>query len=205
MALVDLLYRCPECGHDPMEGEGDEARCPECSRQYHRGDGRTTISISQTGHPSVDIPAAVLVERIERRGGPLTRATTSAGGIHYEAEVLISFRQEEDPVWHKGSLLGFTERMGEPEPGRLVVGDDEVTVRWGDGREQAWGYLEIMAVQAASSALQLSVPGDQLVQFRFLRDSPRRWEDLLRRLVTAAYHREGRGKVVEFQPRIQTL
>ena len=27
MALVHLLYRCPECGHDPMDGEGDRARC----------------------------------------------------------------------------------------------------------------------------------------------------------------------------------
>ena len=22
MALLDLLYRCPECGHDPMDGKG---------------------------------------------------------------------------------------------------------------------------------------------------------------------------------------
>lgn len=205
MALVDLLYRCPECGHDPMDGEGDEAVCPECSRSYHRGGGRGTISISKDGHPRAEVPASALVERIERRGGPLSRATGPDGTIAYEADVLISFRQDEDPIWHKGALLGFSERMGEPEAGTLAVGDQGVTVRWNGGRERTWTYLEILAVQAASSTLQLSLPGDELVQFRFQSDSPRRWEDLFRRLVSAAYHREGRGKVVEFQPRIRTL
>lgn len=41
MALVDLLYRCPRCGHDPLPGKGGSALCPACGSSYSvaRGGG----------------------------------------------------------------------------------------------------------------------------------------------------------------------
>ncbi len=50
MALVDLLYRCPRCGHDPLPGKGGRALCPACGAAYSvaRGGG-IRISVENIG------------------------------------------------------------------------------------------------------------------------------------------------------------
>jgi len=68
----------------------------------------------------------------------------------------------------------------------------------------SWSLLEIRAVQTSSSSLQFSPRGGGLVELRFPYDSPLRWETLLRGALRRAYRREGRGEIVEFQPRIVT-
>ncbi len=162
------------------------------------------ISVTN-GDNSLDyIPAAIIVQNIELLGGPRTRATRGDGVIDYETRVSISRRISEQGIWYKGELRGFSERFGEGEPGALKVSETEVSVRWDDGRRAAWTFLEILSIQAASSTVQLSLAGDELMQFRFENDSPRRWEDLFRWLLQGAYDRADRGKIIEFQPRIRT-
>ena len=204
MALVDLLFPCPECGHDPLTGEGDEASCSDCGRSFERAEGSGGIRIRGDGLPEVTVAASVLAQRIQHRGGPVDRATDGDGNINYDAGVLVSHRTDEDPVWHRGRLLGFAERMGDPQPGVIAVTAQNVTVTWESGASESWSFFEITAVQAASSTLQLSLPEGRLLQFRFISDSPRRWEELMRHLVSSAYRTAGRGRVVEFQPRIRT-
>lgn len=132
----------------------------------------------------------------------MTRATRDDGTVRYSARAEVSWRASEKAVWYRGVLRGFAESMGPKAPGTIAV--DRETVSIDDGRPASgrWPLLDIRAVQAASRSLQLSLPGDELVQLRFLNDSPRRWEILMRLLVTDAYERAGRGRVVEFQPRI---
>ncbi|MGI9626204.1 MAG: hypothetical protein ACR2QM_05155 [Longimicrobiales bacterium] len=204
MPLADLLYRCPECGHDPTEGEGDVVRCPACARSFERGSGDLLLSVQSPDGESQYVPTSVLVGQIEGRGGPLSRATGADGSTSYSAEVMVSWRVTEDPIRHRGELKGFSESMGEPTAATLTVNDDNVSISGPDVEPETWPFLEIRAVQTSSSSLQLSLPGDRLVQFQLPHDSPRRWEDLLRHLVREAYRRADRGFVVEFQPRIVT-
>ena len=204
MALADLLYRCPACGHDPTTGEGDVAQCPECGMVYERGRGDLLLLERPPGGSERQAPVSALVARIEAHGGPLTRATGPDGSVGYEADVMVSWRQSEDPVRYRGQLRGYSETMGEPAPAVIRADDEAVHVVSEGSSSESWPFLEIRALQTSSSSLQLSLPGDRLVQFKFLTDSPRRWEDLLRHLVREAHRRAGNGFVVEFQPRIVT-
>ena len=187
-----------------MSGEGDEAACTACGTRFSRGRGNRVLLEARPDGGTVETPISALVGLIESSGGPLTRARRPDGSIGYSAEVDISWRVAEEPVHHEGKLKGFSELMGEPSPGELSVDADSVTVRTEGEGEDTWRFLDVRALQTSSSSLQLSLPGDRLVQFRFREDSPRRWEDLMRHLLREAYRRAGKGNVVEFQPRIVT-
>ena len=134
----------------------------------------------------------------------MTRATRDDGSVRYSARAEVSWRVSERAVRYRGVLRGFVETMGPAAPGTITVERDTVSVEDGRPGSGSWRLLDLGAVQAASRSLQLSLPGDRLVQLRFLGDSPRRWEILMRRLISDAYERAGRGRVVEFQPRITT-
>lgn len=203
MALVDLCYRCPRCGHDPMSGEGDAAWCASCGIRIERSRGRLLLLLPE-GDRRFDVSALDLCRRIDEHGGPITRATRDGGALEYQARARISWQVSERAVRYRGVLRGFAESMGPAAQGTITVDRERVHVECGDRRAGSWRHLDLGAVQASSSSLQLSLPGDQLVQLRFLDDSPRRWETLMRRLITDAYERAGRGRVVEFQPRIVT-
>ena len=203
MALIDLCYRCPQCGRDPMGGEGDAAWCASCGIRIERSRGRLLLSLAE-GDQRFDVSAADLCRRIDEHGGPITRATRDDGTLEYSAHARISWRVSERAIRYRGVLRGFVESMGPAAPGTVTVDRDRVHVDAGGRHTGSWRHLDLGAVQASSSSLQLSLPDDQLVQFRFEDDSPRRWEALMRRLITDAYERAGRGVVVEFQPRIVT-
>lgn len=204
MALADFCYRCPCCGHDPMRGKGDTARCGSCGVRIERRRGR--LSMTSAGSDiRENISAADLYRRIDDFGGPLARATDEDGRVAYSARALVSWRIREEAVWHRGALRGFAETMGPAAPGSIAVDRETVSIDDGGPGSGRWRHLDLGAVQAASSSLQLSLPADRFVQLRFLDDSPRRWETLMRRLVTDAWMRAGRGRVVEFQPRIVAL
>jgi len=134
----------------------------------------------------------------------MTRATRADGTVRYSARAEVSWRASEQAVWHRGALLGFAESMGPRARGTITVDREAVSIDDGRPASGRWPLLDIRAVQAASRSLQLSLPGDELVQLQFLNDSPRRWEILMRLLVAHAYERAGRGRVIEFQPRIVT-
>lgn len=187
-----------------MHGEGDLADCSVCGTAYARGRGDLLLVERTPDGRERSVPVSDLVTRIEAEGGPLTRATRADGTVAYRGDVLVSWRVSEDPVHYRGQLRGYSELMGEPAPGVLRVDDAGVCLETGAGQAESWSWLDLRALQSSSSSLQLSLPGDRLVQFQFVNDSPRRWEDLMRHLLRDAYHRAGRGFVVEFQPRIVT-
>lgn len=207
MPLKHLLYRCPSCGHDPTEGVKDVAECRACGTSYRRGradPGRILVAPTDGSEPR-EVAPGTLVDAIEAHGGPRTAARAPDGSIRYEADVEASRSEEaERPLRHRGQLLGFVERLGDGWKGRLVATGDALSLLRDGEPVNHWNLLDLGAIQASSSALQISTRENRVFQFRFAGDSPRRWEDLLRWLVAEAYRREGRGEVVEFQPRIVT-
>lgn len=201
MSLSDLLYRCPECGRDPLPGEGDDAHCPDCGAGYARGDRGLEVLVTSTGGETRPVPAYRLTERIRSLGGPLPRATAADGEIRYEAAVTFRPSVSEDPVHFHGRLLGFAERRGEAGEGVLSVVGRTLTLRE-ESRTRAWSILDLRALQGSSSSVQISAADGTVLQFAFPSDSSRRWEELLRLLISRAWSEEGRGRVVEYQPRI---
>jgi hypothetical protein len=207
MSLATLLYRCPLCGHDPVEGRGDEASCPGCGRGFRRGDAGGTLRIVEADGTVRTVPAGQLTRAIEAKGGARSAASGEGGRLSRSAAALRSRSIAEVPLFRRGELVGFWERKGAGERGRVSLEHDRLSfTKEGAAEAEAgdrWELLEIRALQSSSSLIQISC-GGELVQFRFERDSPRRWEDLLRLALQEAWAAAGRGTIVEFQPRIVT-
>ena len=193
-----------------MNGEEDQASCPDCGAEFARGSVGGRIRVTVPGEGSWEVPSPRLTAAISAQGGPESRARDAQGQLLYGARVQARRAEEEHPVWFKGELQGFAERLEAPVVGFLQIGEEGLTLLpppdtaadEGDNPLGHWPFMSLGAVQTSSSSLQISPKEGGLVEFRFLGDSPRRWEDLLRSGLREAYRREGRGEIVEFQPRI---
>jgi len=119
----------------------------------------------------------------------------------------------EEPIRARGETLGFYERLGEEEEGVLELTPERVVLRASRPqalRDQApeasvsWHckLLEIGAIQTSSTSVQIAPRSGGLLHFKFLHDSPKRWEELLQGWVRRAYLGSGLGEVAEFQPRV---
>ena len=202
MALIDLLYRCPRCGWDPLPGVGEAAECPACRTVYARSEGGRGIRVTSPGGTPAELPPQLLTERIEAMGGALPDRSSVEGEIR-RARVRMQRSHGEDPLRWGGRLVGYVERFQQPLEGELRITPREIEFLGAAGEPmEAWALSTLAAVQGASSAIQIRGEDGTLFQFRFLGDSPRRWESLLRIVVAEARRREGLGEVMEFQPRI---
>ncbi len=201
MPLTYLLYRCPRCGHDPVEGRGDAARCPACRTAFARVGGTGRIRVQDPAGESWDVAPAALVDAIDRHGGPLSAVEERDGRPEYTAAAVLRRAREEEPVRVGGRLLGFVERFGQPHDGTLRLRGETLSFTVDGATVGQWNLLDLRSIQTSSGSLQITGE-DGMVQFRFHDDSPRRWESLLHHLIRDGYRREGRGEIVEFQPRI---
>lgn len=204
MSLRDLLYRCPSCGQDPVEGRKDRVRCPACHTIYERGGGPARIRVRVRDGEPRSVPAHRLVQSVQDQGGPFPAARTEDGSIRYESEARVRRARGEGAVHYRGHLLGFAEKLEKGRTATLRLADDilEVTETGGEGVASRWNVLDLRAVQASSSSLQIYTVAGDLVHFRFVDASPVRWEALLQGVLRRAYRKAGRGEIVEFQPRI---
>lgn len=201
MALTDLCYRCPSCGRDPLDGKGDHAWCGSCGTRIARRRGK--LFVSDARHKAHETSASNLVHDIDLHDGFGNGTFRPAPDFLHSARVLVAWRSNERAIRYKGALRGFAETMAPEAPGNIAARRDALSIKTPPAPAGQWSYLELRALQASSSCLHLSLPGDRLVQLRFEVDSPRRWEEMLRALVRDAYRRAGRGAVLEFQPRIE--
>jgi hypothetical protein len=213
MPLSHFLYRCPFCGHDPVrEGRG-EAHCAGCDRSFRPGQGKGTIHVNHPAGEAFEVDASVLKNRLEailgaerpgRSGGEGDASGKVASSpVLRSSEVTMRVAREEEPLYRNGKLLGFVEQSGPKSQGKLAIDPYHLTFRGRNGDAHEWPVLDIRAVQGSSSTVQISPPEGGVVTFRFSSDSPRRWEDLLRRVIRDAWGEAGRGKVTEYQPRIR--
>lgn len=199
MSLTTFLYRCPECGHDPLVERRGRARCGGCGAEIRRGRGG---AILVNGRPRT---AAELARSLDGLGGALPSATEDDDGraVRYRTHVVASRCVGMDPIRSRGELLGYAERWGREVEGTLEA--TEASLRFVPESDSSEALEldpgDLKAVQTSSSALQLDGP-EGLVQFRFVDDSVRRWEALVRTLVRRVWEASGKGQVTEFQPRI---
>ncbi len=203
MALKDFLYRCPYCGRDPLEGVGDEARCGSCRRRYRRGTEPRGIQVIEDDGESEEVSARHLGDRIRELDGDLEAEGGSGGGVILEADVTAQVAEVEEPIRYRGALLGFVERAGPELSGTLRVTGRELQFVPDDGAARQWSLLDVRALQTASASVQISSVEGGVVTFAFSGDSPKRWEETLKRLLRRSWREEGRGEIFEFQPRIR--
>jgi hypothetical protein len=218
LPLINLLYRCPRCGHGTMEGAKDQARCPECGVVFARSGEGGLIFVREPSGGEWDVPGTELTAAIsawEDKGClPGTEGEVSEEGVGSprkemtrEAEVLVRSSGNEAPVFFGGSFMGFAEAMGKATSAKLRLTEEGVEVEYheadtGEKNTSFWPFFEIRAVQTSSSSLQFSPSSGGLLEFRFLADSSYRWERLLRNAIRRAYRKAGLGEILEFQPRI---
>lgn len=202
MALKDVLYRCPLCGADAMEGRKDHAHCSSCGRHYLRGPAPARIRVEEPGGERA-VLAAELVERVGSFAGPVTGDGGEGSGEEVqETPVRVRWAVGEETVRYGGELLGFTERLGPRTEMRLRLTPTALELLGDEDRRRRWNLMDLRAVQVSSSSLQVYTLARELVHFRFLDDSAFRWETLLQETLRAAYREAGKGEIIEFQPRI---
>ncbi len=113
MPLTYLLYRCPRCGHDPLEGEKDEATCSGCGTRYARGGEGGLILVREPSGEVWEVPGHRLTTAMEGWMEEKPSASGVSGASIHESQVEVTQSGEEAPVWWGGELLGFAEAMGE--------------------------------------------------------------------------------------------
>ncbi len=175
--------------------ESDTVRCEGCGRTYDRGEDGDGIRVAEPGGREATASYREIVERIATIPGESGTISTRAA---------VRFSDTERPVRYRSQLIGFFEERGPNHSGRLVLDGVRLRFEPDEGASHEWALRDLRAVQTASSAIQISPQGGTLVSFRLLRDSPRRWEKLLKERLRRVWRSEDRGEIIEFQPRIRS-
>ena len=209
MPIHDMLYRCPRCGHDPLDGHKGRAWCFSCGTRFEQGRGSVIIVRPPKGPPE-QTSATSLLSDMEKMGESLFR----------EARVALGIAEGHDVIRWRGEVLGFSERISWKGEGLIRLEGEALTftpvedtvgpvrrrgrVGFG-GRAEGFSCLlgDIRGVQISSKALQVTLEWGRLYQFEFIDDSPKRWEDLLCLALTHMYMQSGRS-IIEFKPRVVT-
>ncbi len=229
MPIHHMLYRCPRCGHDPLEGHKGRAKCSSCGTRFEQGRGSVIIVRPPEGPPE-QAAASRLLADLEKMGGPSSTKALRKDlaehlcvdldeeGLFREAKIVLGRAEGHDVIRWRGEVLGFSERIsweGEGllrfEGGALAFGPgrDATGFVGRNGRaepgDEADGFScllgDIRGVQISSKALQVTLEGARLYQFEFIDDSPKRWEDLICLALTRFYAQSGQC-ITEFKPRI---
>ena len=202
MPLRHLLFRCPYCGHDPTRGEKDQATCDACGRTFERRGAARRIHVSNGAQKEV-VALSDLVGRVRDAGGAVASARGERGTLHHAAAARERRSTGEEPAYLDGQVIGFFERMTEGDDGTLVLRGDALEFKRGENTN-LWPFARIRALQTASASVQISLEDGSVVQFEFEEDSPYRWEELLKHALRGWFVEQGRGRIVEFSPRITT-
>ena len=220
MPIHDMLYRCPRCGQDPLEGHEGRAKCSSCRTRFEQGRG--AIIVRPPDGPPEEVTASSLLADLEKMGGPGTGRRRgrdpSEAGLFREAGIVLGKAEGHDVVRWRGEVLGFSERISWKGRGRIRLEEDALTFTPGQdpvgslGRKGRAGpdddaeglscrLGDIKGVQISAKALQVTLERGRLYQLEFIDDSPKRWEDLLRLALRRFYARSGQC-IAEFKPRI---
>ena len=216
MPIHHMLYRCPRCGHDPLDGHKGRAKCSSCGTSFRQGRGAVIIVRPPKG-PSERTAASSLVSDVERMGGPGTGEEpgedvgrgVSREGLFREARIAFGRVEGHDVIRWRGEVLGFSERISWKGRGLIRLEGEALTFAPdpASGRKvEEFSCLlgDIRGVQISSRALQVTLDGGRMYQFQFVDDSPKRWEDLVCLALTRLYGRNGQC-ITEFKPRITAV
>jgi len=207
MPIHHMLYRCPRCGHDPLDGHRRRASCSSCETSFEQGRGSTIIVRPPDGPPEPTAASSLLAD-VEKMGGPgfgKDLAKDLSEEILF-GETRIAFGRAEghDVIRWQGEVLGFSERISWKGEGLLRLEGEALSFRPVTGSEAFSCLLgDIRGIQISWRALQVTLDETRLSQFELLEDSPKCWEDLLCLAIKRFYARMGQ-RVTEFTPRIIT-
>ena len=126
------------------------------------------------------------------------------------AQCTVRTADADAPIRAYGQYMGRYEHFGAPAEGIIQLRDERVRftpdpkVQNGKWSGFDWSLFDLTAIQLSSSTIQLKASREPVVTIRFTTSSPKLWEERLQLAVRDAYHRAGKGDIVEFQPRIVT-
>jgi hypothetical protein len=110
---------------------------------------------------------------------------------------------QEGVVRRHGRTLGFYERPGPGVSGLLHLSVDVLSFRpAGSGHGSEWALDRMTALQVASRSLQIGIKGLGTLQLSLPEASTLRWEYALQEGLRRVWRQQGRGEILEFQPRI---
>ena len=207
MPIHHMLYRCPRCGQDPLDGHKRRARCSSCGTRFEQGRGSVIVVRPPEGPPEPTAASSLLAD-VEKMGGPgIKRDLGKDLGeetLFRESRIVFGRAEGHDVIRWRGEVLGFSERISWKGEGLLRLEGEALSFRPGGGSEGFQCLLgDIRGVQISSRALQVTLEQTRLCQFKLLDDSPKRWEDLLCLALRRFYAQSGQ-RVTEFKPRIIT-
>ena len=128
MPIHDMLYRCPRCGHDPLEGHKGRARCSSCGTRFEQGRG-SLIMVRPPEGLAEQVSATSLLADLEKMGGPGAGKERGRGAsehskgsnedgsgssgehLYREARVSLGIAEGHDVIRWRGEVLGFAERI----------------------------------------------------------------------------------------------
>ena len=217
MPIHHMLYRCPRCGHDPLDGHKGRSECSSCGTRFQQGRGSVIIVRPPKGPPERTSASSLLAD-VEKMGGPGTgrepggeRGEHEVGGmseegLFREARIVFGKAEGHDVIRLRGEVLGFSERISWKGEGLIKLEGEALTFAPDptSGRkveEFSCILSDIRGVLISSSALQVTLDGGRMYQFEFVDDSSKRWEDLVCLALTRLYARGGQ-LITEFKPRI---
>ena len=208
MPIHHMLYRCPRCGHDPLDGHKGRAKCVSCGTQFEQGRGAAIIVRPPDGPPEQSTASDLLAD-VERLGGPGIGTQLGEESLFREARTALGRADGHDVIRWRGEVLGFSEHISWRGRGIIRLEGEALTFKpaqgpaRGRGPSQTFSWLlgDIRGVQISAGALQITLDGGRLYQFKFVDDSPKRWEDLLCLALRRLYAWGGQC-ITEFKPRI---
>lgn len=227
MPIRDLLGACPACG-----GEGEFRRsrwkgewCGGCGARFRRTSGSAIEMRAPDGSRAVR-PATewVRASPAEAAGLGLAGRTHGQAGIRgvrpelqpdgtplqsrgaplRQSDVIVRRRVRQEPIRTGGTYLNRIDRFGAPEPGVLILQPDAIRFRPERRDPERWPLDDIAAVGSSSGTLQLRLRHGRVLAIAFPADSLRLWEEAVRAALRSRYRADGRGEIIEFQPRILT-
>jgi len=201
MPLHHLLYRCPECGHDPVRPSESGAVCPECDARFVRGTGARIQISARTGKRSAS--AGELIDAIDGWDERVPTVLDEDGNLDYGAHIHYRRAVGQGVALVGDQVAGFYEEFTDRTGGNIHANEEGLTLRDDTGDVLAWGWEDLRAVQTSSRSLQINVHPEGLFDLTFESDSPRRWENLMHRALRNHYRARGL-EVMEFQPRVVT-
>lgn len=202
MPIHHLLYRCPLCNSETSTSESDRTSCVGCAAIFTRST-KSQIFVQPKNNAPYLTSASALMSHIEQflaeEDGPMEAELQTL-----RSEVILAVVSNYLPIHSDGKLIGYTEVVDEQHPGVLLL---EETLDFVDRNTndtlRSWSFGQLSSLVISSTAIQINIRNEGLYQFKLIEDSPKYWEDSLRKAVSQFYLTQGL-EVFTYQPVIKT-
>ena len=149
MPIHHMLYRCPRCGQDPLDGHKRRARCSSCGTRFEQGRGSVIVVRPPEGPPEPTAASSLLAD-VEKMGGPgIKRDLGKDLGeetLFRESRIVFGRAEGHDVIRWRGEVLGFSERISWKGEGLLRLEGEALSFRPGGGSPRdfsvSWAIFE---------------------------------------------------------------